>query len=228
MRCVIMTKKESLLIVLFGLLFVGLTIAQQKIVHGKIITFNKFPVEKAQISIKKSKILVLSDSLGQFSIECQLKDKIKIEAAGFKTVLIRVNDKTDSIHVNLVFGGGKKDKEIAIGYGHIKESELSYGIQHFEAEKNDNVNYTNIIEMIKGKVSGITMIGDQIHIRGISSIRNSSGALIIVNDMPIDINALKGIPVFSVKSIHLLKGAEASIYGSRGSNGVIIVKLKTQ
>ena len=82
--------------------------------------------------------------------------------------------------------------------------------------------------MIKGKVSGITMIGDQIHIRGISSIRNSSGALIIVDGMPTDINSLKGIPVYSVKSINVLKGAEASIYGSRGSNGVIIIKLKTE
>lgn len=202
--------------------------AQKKVVHGKIVAFDRFPIEKAEISIKKSKTLVLSDSLGQFSIECQLKDKIKIQAKGFKTVLIKVSNKTDSIHVNLIFGGGKKDMEIATGYGHIKESELSYGIQHFEAEKNDNVHYANIIEMIKGKVPGITMIGDQIHIRGISSIRNISGALIVVNDMPTDINAIKGIPVFSVKSIHVLKGAEASIYGVRGSNGVIIIKLKTQ
>ena len=221
-------KKEIFRIFICCLLMVASANAQKKVIHGKILAFNKFPIEKAKISIKKRNILVLSDSLGQFSIACELKDKVRIEAAGFKTFLIRVNDKTDSIHVNLVFGGGKKDKEIATGYGHIKESELSYGIQHFEADKNDNVNYTNIIEMIKGKVSGITMIGDQIHIRGISSIRNSSGALIIVDGMPTDINSLKGIPVYSVKSINVLKGAEASIYGSRGSNGVIIIKLKTE
>ena len=182
-------KKEIFRIFICCLLMVASANAQKKVIHGKILAFNKFPIEKAKISIKKRNILVLSDSLGQFSIACELKDKVRIEAAGFKTFLIRVNDKTDSIHVNLVFGGGKKDKEIATGYGHIKESELSYGIQHFEADKNDNVNYTNIIEMIKGKVSGITMIGDQIHI----TVENNNGYKTEAYDYITDPNFIRSI-----------------------------------
>jgi TonB-dependent SusC/RagA subfamily outer membrane receptor len=80
--------------------------------------------------------------------------------------------------------------------------------------------------MIKAKAPGVTMMGGQFLIRGVSSISKNNGALIVVNDMATDINALRSMPVQNVKSINVLKGAAASIYGSRGGNGVIIVTLK--
>jgi hypothetical protein len=141
---IVMKKRIFQLTVLMLLTFSAIN-AQKKQVHGKIVTFNEFPIENAEISIKKSKTITTTDSFGFFSIESQLKDKITIKARGFKTAMVKVKNYTDSINVNLVFGGDEKDIKLAKGYGHIAKKNLTYAITHLAAENNDHVNYTNIV-----------------------------------------------------------------------------------
>jgi|TARA_B110000037_G_scaffold223149_1_gene302864 TonB-dependent SusC/RagA subfamily outer membrane receptor len=140
--------------------------------------------------------------------------------------MVKVKNYTDSINVNLVFAGDEKDIKLATGYEQIANKNLMCAITHLAAENNDHVNYTNIDEMIKAKASGVTMMGGQFLIHGVSSISESNGALIVVNNMVTDINALRSMPIQNIKSINVLKGAAASIYGSLGGNGVIIITLK--
>ena len=93
--------------------------AQESIVHGKIVAFDSIPIERAEIKLKRTKTLVLSDSLGFFSIKCQINDKLSIKVAGFKTKKLKIENQLDSLHINLKFGGSTKDIEAASSNGHI-------------------------------------------------------------------------------------------------------------
>ncbi len=78
--------------------------------------------------------------------------------------------------------------------------------------------------MIQGKCAGVIVRGNSIQIRGISSINLSTEPLLIVDG--VEMKDVSGINPRDVKEIQVLKDAAASIYGSRGANGVILITLK--
>ncbi|WP_426493366.1 TonB-dependent receptor plug domain-containing protein [Hymenobacter sp. 102] len=90
--------------------------------------------------------------------------------------------------------------------------------------------FLNVFELMRGRLAGVLVNGGGLNysvtIRGLSSITQSSDALYLLNGMPLDANGLLSVPVQDVERIEVLKGAEAGIYGSRGSNGVVAVFTK--
>ena len=90
---------------------------------------------------------------------------------------------------------------------------------------------TNVFQMIQGRVAGVQVSpngngGYSVVIRGVSSIMGSSEPLYLIDGMPVDADALSSISPCDVDNIDVLKGAEASIFGSRASNGVIAILTK--
>lgn len=220
------SQNKSLFTTLLTLFLIIMVVnSQERIVQGKITTFNSHALNNVQIAIKKSKIFVLSDSLGMYSISCDEKDKLIFKADGFKTKFIKVAKYTDSIHVNLEFGGSDQDLEIAIGSGYISKRNLTLAIDQFEAEKLSKSSYSNVIDMIKGNIPSVRIVNREIRIRANRSMNGSEAALIVVNDFVTDFSYLESIAPSEVKSISVLKGAAAQSYGSRGANGVLIVTL---
>jgi TonB-dependent SusC/RagA subfamily outer membrane receptor len=87
------------------------------------------------------------------------------------------------------------------------------------------VTYRTIYDMMRGRIAGVTVQQDNtIIIRGINSIRNNTEPLFIVDGNVV--SSIDFIVPNEVLSINVLKDAEASIYGSRGASGVIVIKLK--
>jgi len=115
----------------------------------------------------------------------------------------------------------KKEDFIALGYSKLVPAK--------EHEKNLYANYSSILEILDHRFSEVQVKGRQIIIsrRGINAVLVNN-PLILVNEIPMDINTLETIPTVEVKSIRVLtKGSEAAVYGHRGMNGVILVQLKT-
>ncbi|RSK51014.1 TonB-dependent receptor plug domain-containing protein [Hymenobacter rigui] len=90
--------------------------------------------------------------------------------------------------------------------------------------------FSNIFELIRGRVPGVQVIGSALHysvrIRGLTSISMSSEPLYLLDGVPLDADALLSVPVQDVERVEVLKGAEAAVYGSRGSNGAVAVFTK--
>ena len=117
-----------------------------------------------------------------------------------------------------------QEEVVEIGYGQEVRGKLTSSVSSVPQEKHPTT-YRNIYEMILGKCAGVSVRGNSIYIRGINSINSSTEPLFIVDDSPRD--SIDDINPNDVKSIDVLKDAGAtSIYGSRGANGVIIIKLK--
>jgi len=83
--------------------------------------------------------------------------------------------------------------------------------------------YRNIYDMIRGEVAGVQVMGNSIRIQGVGSLNLSTEPLYVVDGMVV--SSIAEIQPYNVKSIEILKGSSASIYGSRGANGVILIKL---
>jgi hypothetical protein len=88
----------------------------------------------------------------------------------------------------------------------------------------ENLNHP--LDLIKGRVAGVLVIGDDVFIQGVSSINSSSAPLILVDDIPIQPEFLHTIPVQEIERYSVWKGADTAIFGARGANGAIAFYTK--
>lgn len=223
--------KGIIIVSAFLLLISFSTIPQKIVIHGKVTTFKTISVENAEITIKKSNTKVYSDSLGNFSITCGLKDKITIKAAGFNSASYKIKNLNDSLNIDLVITGNEKKIDLAMKTGHIDKEDLNLVKKYLESQKQYSHGFTNMTDLIKAKFPRVKITNDELIIRGTKSISNSNnlstrnGALIIINGTEYNWSSVKDIIVTNVKKIKILNSLEASRYGSGSSNGVVVITL---
>ena len=218
-------KKTFLLLFLFS--FIGISYSQERIVTGYVTTLKKIALDKAEVKVLSSKVVVLTDTTGYFEVSCSPKDKIKISANGFISEKISLDENTKELSINLKFKSSKKNVDLAIGYGHIKESDKTLSVASI---KNDDgskfLSYTNMLDVIIDSSPSINIINGEIIIRGEGSLLGSNAALILLDGSQINMTQLSAIEPTVVKSVDVLKGGSAAIYGTRGANGVILITTK--
>jgi TonB-dependent SusC/RagA subfamily outer membrane receptor len=215
------------LILITTLLVPITTHAQTRVVNGTITTFSTFPVMNVEVSSKKAKATTITDSLGNFSIVCMDKDVIMVKPKAFTPVKKKVSGETDSLKINLVFVDTRKNRELAVNSGYITEKNLNYAVTNLAEQNNDYCRYTDIYDLIRSMGSSVSVSNSgQITIRGgnNSFTSGASFALIVVDGVPM--SNIDWIRPCIVKSINILKDSEATIYGSRGGNGVIVITTK--
>jgi TonB-dependent SusC/RagA subfamily outer membrane receptor len=198
--------------------------SQTVIVKGKVTCFQKYALKNIVVEGSKSKSKVLTNEFGVFEIVCYPQETLIFRSKSFYGMKRKISDPKDSIIVNLVFKETKKSKEYAIANGLLSEEILTYAIPNLTNENNSFSGYANVYDLIVGRFAGVEVSGKCIIIRGERSINFSNCALLIVDG--IDVQDLSHISPSQVKSIDVLKGTEASIYGVRGANGVICITLK--
>jgi len=212
------------LTLLIALIITSTAYAQNTVVNGKLTAYNTFPVMNVEVSSKKAKATTISDSLGNFSLVCLEKDVVMVKPKGFQAVNKKVDkDNTDSLIINLIFIDTKKNRELAVNSGYMTEINLNYAVAHLVEENNDYCKYSDIYNLLRAEGSGITVSNSGvITIRGgNTSFSGMDQALIVVDGQPTTV--IDWIKPCNVRSINILKGSDASIYGSRGGNGVVVI-----
>ncbi|MBQ8021941.1 MAG: TonB-dependent receptor plug domain-containing protein [Bacteroidales bacterium] len=122
-----------------------------------------------------------------------------------------------------------QDEAVNVGYGEVARSQLAYAVSSVDMKDINKSIYTNIYDYLEGRVPGVQVIrtgqnGARLQIRGVNSINASTDPLIIVDG--VEVMDISSINPQDVKSIDVLKDASAAIYGSRGANGVILIRTK--
>jgi len=217
---------DNSILVVFLCLFSSFLFAQEKTITGNVTTLKNIVVVNAQIKVSSNGMEVLTDSMGNFKINCATKDKIKISANGFYSQKVKIDKMSKELRIDLKMKPKEKNLDVAIGYGHIKESDKSYALNTIVNDNFEFSKYSNVIELIINSSPSITMSGGGFVIRGESSILGSSAALIVIDNMASTMSQLTSLSPHSVKSVSVLKGGAAAIYGSRGANGVVIITTK--
>jgi len=139
-----------------------------------------------------------------------------------QTVIDFVLDSTKTMK-NFVPELNEGDRRIDVGYGTVRKKDMTTQVGYIDGQSDANASYTDIYDLIRGKVPGVQVSGNQITIRGINSINSYTGPLFVVDG--IVVSSIDNISPRQVKSITVLKGSDASIYGSRGAGGVILINL---
>jgi TonB-dependent SusC/RagA subfamily outer membrane receptor len=219
--------KISKIILTACLLFVVFGYSQKKLT-GKVADFNNKPIAKARIYLDSIYSKVLTDKNGDFEVLVPEKVATINVYSDEHGLLSSKYNKEDKM--SFVFLEADKSKKIKKG----SDVSLTYSAseQKYEAVKSQTINtssdkrtYNTIYEMIRGKVAGVNVSRDnKITIQGVSSINYLSEPLFVVNGMIV--SSIDYIIPNNVLSIRVLKGAEASSYGSQGSNGVIVITTK--
>ncbi len=145
---------------------------------------------------------------------------INIVLVDFNTSMIdSVQVDNEMINVQTIEPIRAEDEMINIGYGSVSRKNLNTEVNKIEGRR--NYQYSNIYDMIRGEVPGVEVVGKSIKIRESFSFNLSTEPIFVVDG--IIIPEIDDISPYDVKSIEVLKGASASIYGARGSNGVILI-----
>ncbi len=218
-------KKISTFIAI-SLFVLSSSIAQDRLVRGKVTTFDSIPLINASVLIKSTKQTIKTDSIGNFSAYCNTPEKLKISANGFLTRNVKIPENVKVLLINLKLKSTEEAKEIATGYGHVKDKDKLYSMVSLNSKEMDFSMYKDVFEIIRGRFPGVRVESDQIIIRGINSITGSSAALIVVDGITADASLANSIPPHSIKSINILKDGSAARYGVRGANGVVVIETK--
>lgn len=201
-------------------------------ITGVVRDVNQKPVSGAIILIDNLKTNIVTDKKGFYKIKVSPKAK-SISAFSLKQGVseTEIGGRT-MINFSLIasasqgkaeFGNPADDETINVGYGTIKKKNLTTTVGKIDATNKKYSSYTNIYDMLRGKIPGVQVNGKSIMIQGPSSINLSTEPLLVVDG--ITVNSIDDISPQMVKSVEVLKGAAASIYGSRGANGVILIYM---
>ncbi len=226
-------------IVIITLLFLStscLTYSQGRnkkkiVVTGYVTNQSGEPLSNVSIFLDQQNSYRVTDQNGQFKIKVKPSVKsITAFSVFYGGMEIAFDGQTDLKFIlshDFAMGAGAQPKTgeaVDIGYQTASKDNLTNSVGSVNKNRIDKTTYNTIYEMIEGEVAGVTVSGTSIRIRGISSISGSNEPMFIVDGSPATF--IGYISPRDVESIDILKGSAAAIYGTRGANGVIIIKLK--
>jgi hypothetical protein len=157
-------------------------------------------------------------------------DMLTFNANGFEKSQRKVNKDADPLEVNMILKEGKKNEEIAIAYGHIRKEDLTYAVSHYSDLNNDFAKYTSMEQLLQTELVGAQVVnqgGLKVFLRGAESTSIGGfdhSALFVLDGVPTD--RVDHLNPKDVKTITLLKGSEANLYGSRSSHGAVLIETK--
>lgn len=204
-------------------------------VNGKIVDGTGEPIIGGTISLVGSDVKAVSDVDGNFNIMVRKGDKIKISYLGYKDKIVSVDNRKD-IKVTLEDDVHNLQEVVAIGYGQTTVKSSTGSIAQLKADGLNKNLSSNFSSSLSGQVTGVQVIqasgqpgtDSQIRVRGIGTLTAGSDPLIVVDGFPLsEGSTLNSINTSSIESIEVLKdAASTAIYGSRGANGIIMIKTK--
>ena len=237
-------RKHFMFKVLFTLV-IGLFLsvgafAQQITVNGIVKDTTGEPVIGANVLVKGTTNGTITDFDGNFQLSANKGDIIVISFIGFTAQELPAT--AELMNVVLKDDSEMLSEVVVIGYGVAKKNDLTGSVTAMKPDEMNKGLVTNAQDMMQGKIAGVNVTsasgtpgaGAQIRIRGGSSLNASNDPLIVIDGLAMDNSGVQGLsnPLSMVnpndiETFTVLKDASATaIYGSRGSNGVIIITTK--
>jgi len=242
------------LLILLMLGFTSATMAQERTVTGTVTDTDGQPLISANVLVKGTSRGTVTDFNGEFELTVQPEDEILIFSyVGFGTKEFEIGDQSE-FNVSLSEQVALSEVVVTALGVERDEKSLGYSVQKLDNEKISSVQATNAVNNLTGKVSGVNIVGGaagpsasaNVTIRGATSLTGNNQALFVVNGMPITNNlfspgdgingsttidfgnAAQILNPADIESVSVLKGASAAaLYGTRASNGVILITTKT-
>lgn len=245
MHLKIKSTKKTFLITLLGMLLSLSAIAQtpsQIIVRGTVKDVGGEAIIGANILVRSTSTGTVTDYDGNFTLQAPANGEFEVSYIGYITQTIPIQNRNT---INIVLEGDIEllNELVVIGYGTVKKDDATGSVVAVDATKLNRGLATSPSDLLAGKVAGLSVVSSggapgssaNIRIRGGSSMSASNDPLIVIDGVPVDnatsisgmSNPLSTINSNDIETFTVLKDASATaIYGSRASNGVIIITTK--
>ena len=205
--------------------------AQSVKVTGNVVDSNNEPVIGAYIKVKGSSKGAVTDLDGHYTIDADKNATLVISYVGMANQEEKVGNRSQ---INFVLKDDANDlnEVVVIGYGQVKKGDLTSSISAIKGDKLEKLSTGNVMNALQGQVNGVQISGaggpgasPRVIIRGVTTV-NGSDPLYVVDGMPVGTN-INFLNQNDIESMQVLKDASASaIYGTRASNGVILITTK--
>lgn len=224
-------------------LFLTNVMAQERTIYGKVVDENNEGLPGVNIVIKGTALGTITAVDGTYRLNVPEEASLLVfSTIGYNSQEVTVGVRS-VIDVAMEENVEELKEVIVIGYGTVEKGDVTGVVTQVSADKFNKGVIVSPDQLLSGKVAGVNISnsggtpggGFNINIRGATSLNASSQPLIVLDGVPLDVsgmpggrNALNFLNPSEIASMTVLKDASAAaIYGSRGSNGVIIITTKT-
>ena len=246
-KCILKISKH--LAVLLFVTLAAFSVKAQNTVTGKVTDSKSgLGIQGITVTVKGTKTATQTDASGNFSIMALPNATLDFTSANYSNQEVAVNNQS-SLLVRMVISVQQLGEVVIIGYGTVKKKDLTGSVSTISTKDFQQGSVTTPEQLISGKVSGVSITsnggapgsGSVIRIRGGASLTASNNPLIVIDGVPLAdgvngdgstplagaANGLNLINPNDIESFTILKDAAATaIYGSRASNGVILITTK--
>ncbi len=226
-------KKTALLLFFSIIAFLEIH-AQSRVVKGKVLDAeNKTPIDNVTVSPTGGNATITAKD-GSFSLQVQGKAILVISHVGYKPQSINVSETDTEIEIVMQRNDESMDEVVVIGYGRQQKKDITSAISSISGKELKELPVTNINAALQSRIPGMQVInsgfqpgaGTTVRIRGINTITQGTGPIYVVDGVIVTYD-LREINPNDIQSIDVLKDASAAaIYGSRASEGVVIITTK--
>ena len=229
---------QRILALMMGL-FLSIGAYAQITVQGHVKDATGEPVIGATVTVVGTTNTVATDFDGNFTITAPKGAQLQVSSIGLQSQTVTA---APNLVIELLDDSQILENVVVIGYGTVKKNDLTGSVTALKPDTKNKGVVVSAQDMLGGKIAGVNVTdgggtpggGATIRIRGGSSLNASNDPLIVIDGVPMDNNGIRGVAnglslvnPADIETFNVLKDASATaIYGSRGSNGVIIITTK--
>ena len=211
----------------------AMEVTQQTVtVKGQVLDLNGEPIIGANILEKGTTNGTITDYEGNFTLNVKPNAVLVVSYIGYASKEIAINDQR-TVKITLSEDSEALEEIVVIGYGTVKKADLVGAVAVADNKSFRDQPITSVSEALQGRLSGVQVESSgipggsvKIRVRGANSVNKSNDPLYVVDGIVRE-SGLEGINTDDIQAIQVLKDASSTaIYGSRGSNGVVLITTK--
>lgn len=203
-------------------------------IKGLVLDDQGEPAIGTSVTVKGTSIGTTVGFDGKFELQVPANATLEIVSLGFATQELKVNNRTD-FSINLAPDAQLLDQVVVVGYGTVARRSVTGAVDQIQSKVIEERPVANLAQALQGTSPSLVIQqksfnpnddGLNINIRGISTMNNND-PLIVIDGLIVDISSMNALNPADIDNISILKDAgSAAIYGSRSSNGVILITTK--
>ncbi|MDE6449852.1 MAG: SusC/RagA family TonB-linked outer membrane protein, partial [Muribaculaceae bacterium] len=203
-----------------------------KVVTGKVVDETGEPLVGAAIVLKGKGEGTMTDFDGNFQLPAAKGQELEISYVGYAPQTVKVGE--EPMQITMAESTNNLEEVVVVGYGSVKKKDLTGGLTVVDEKTLKMSASANLMDRLVGQVAGFSITSSEakpgadqsLLIRGTNSLSGGNSPLVILDGIPYE-GSLSDIDPNLVESITVLKDASSvAIYGSRGSNGVILIQTQ--